>query len=258
MAQTVELYADDGGTGGPLPVVFLHSSAGNASQWSAQLEHLRPRRRAVALEWRGHGRSGSPADGDYSFPAVAADVDEAVDRLGIERFVLVGHSGGGLVALEYAADRQERVAGLLLADPAGDARQVPSEQMEPLLLGLASDAYAQTIGKYWGFLLTGSDAMVRERVMADLWSTPKEAVVGFFRAHRAYDPLPALRRYVGPKLSVITLVNDAPFGLHNLSADLPHTIFTGTGHWLQMDKPDEFNRILDEFLAHIEGKQPDR
>src|SRR3712207_4302400 len=180
-----------------LPVVFLHSSAGNASQWSAQLEHLRPRRRAVALEWRGHGRSGSPADGDYSFPAMAADVNEAVDRLGIERFVLVGHSGGGLVALEYAADRQERVAGLLLADPAGDARQVPSEQMEPLLAGLASDAYAQTIGQYWEFLLTGSDAAVRERVMADLRSTPKEAVVGFFRAHREYDPLRALRRYGG-------------------------------------------------------------
>lgn len=258
MKRTVELYADDEGTGDSLPVVFLHSLAGSTSQWSAQLEHLRKERRAVALEWRCHGRSGVPGNGDYSFPAVAADVDEAVDWLGIERFVLVGHSGGGLVALEYAADRQERVAGLLLADPAGDARQVPSEQMEPLLLSLASDAYAQTIGKYWGFLLTGSDAMVRERVMADLWSTPKEAVVGFFRAHRAYDPLPALRRYVGPKLSVIPPVNDAPFGLHNLSADLPHTTFTGTGHWLQMDKPDEFNRILDEFLAHIEEKQPDR
>jgi len=80
MTRTVELYADDGGTGSLLPVVFLHSTAGNASQWSAQLEHLRPRRAAVALEWRGHGRSGPPADGDYSFPAMAADVDEAVDR----------------------------------------------------------------------------------------------------------------------------------------------------------------------------------
>ena len=39
MTQTVELYADDGGTGDLLPVIFLHSSAGNASQW------LRPRAR---------------------------------------------------------------------------------------------------------------------------------------------------------------------------------------------------------------------
>jgi len=167
--------------------------------------------------------------------------------------VLVGHSTGGLVALQYAGNHPERVAGLLLADPAGDARKVPAEQMEPLLASLASDAYAQTMEQYFGFLLTGSDTAVRERVMADLRATPKETVVGSFRAHSEYDPLPALQRYVGPKLSVITPVNDAPFGLHNLGANLPHTTFTGTGHWLQMDKPEEFNRVLDEFLARIEA-----
>ncbi|MCA1716828.1 MAG: hypothetical protein LC781_08215 [Actinobacteria bacterium] len=89
--------------------------------------------------------------------------------------------------------------------------------------------------------------------MADLRAAPKETVVGSFRAHSEYDPLPALQRYGGPKLSVITPVNDAPFGLHNLGADPSHTTFTGTGHWLQMDKPEEFNRILDEFLARIEA-----
>lgn len=139
-----------------LPVVFLHSTAGNASQWSAQLEHLRPTWRAVALEWRGHGHSGTPDEGNYAFPAMAADVGEAADRLGTRRFVLVGH-GGELVALQYAADHPERgAAGLLLADPAGNLGRVPAEQMEPFLSGLASDAYAETMEWYWDFLLTGS------------------------------------------------------------------------------------------------------
>ena len=255
MKRTVELYADDGGTGDSLPVVFLHSLAGNASQWSAQLEHMRPHRRAVALEWRGHGRSGMPDDEDYSFPAMAADVAEAVERLRLGRFVLIGHSGGGLVALQYAAEHPERVTGLLLVDPAGDARQVPPEQMESLMAGLDSDAYAETIEGYWRLLLSGSVPEVQERVLADLEATPKETVVGFFRAQMEYDPLPALRRYRGPKLSVITPVNDAPFGLHNLGANLPHTTFTGTGHWLQMDKPDEFNRLLDDFVARVENAE---
>jgi pimeloyl-ACP methyl ester carboxylesterase len=249
--QTVELYADDGGATDRLPVVFLHSLAGNASQWSAQLEHLRPERRAVALEWRGHGRSGAPADGDYSVPAAAADVEEAVGRLGLERFVLVGHSGGGLVALQHAADHPERVAGLLLVDPSGDSRKVPSEQMDPLLAALGSEAYAATIGQYWGFILTGGDPDARERVMADLKATPKETVVGFFEAARDYDPLPALRSYDGPMLSVVTPINDEPFSLHNLGSGLDHTTFTGTGHWLHMDKPEEFNSTLDGFLARI-------
>jgi pimeloyl-ACP methyl ester carboxylesterase len=258
MKRTVELHADDGGTGDSLPVVFLHSSAGNASQWSAQLEHLRKERRAVALEWRGHGRSAVPSDGEYSFPAVAAGVEEAVNWLGIGRFVLVGHSGGGLVALQYAAEHPERVAGLLLVDPAGDSRQVPSEQMQPLIRGPDSDAYAETIEGYWRLLLTGSVPEVQERVMADLRSTPKETVVGFFQAQLRYDPLPALRLYRGPALSVITPANDAPFGLHNLGTDLPHFAFTGSGHWLHMDKPEEFNRILDDFVARVEAAESPR
>lgn len=250
--QAVDLYADDGGAGG-LPVVFLHSLAGNASQWSAQLEHLRPGRRTVALDWRGHGRSESPADGDFALSTLEADVDEAMNRLGIERFVLVGHSSGGLVSLQYAADNPERVAGLLLVDPAGDARQVPSEQMEPFSEALDSDAYAATVEEYWRSLLTGSEPVVRARVMADLGATPKETVVGFFRAHRRYDPLPALRSYPGPVLSVVTPSNDEPFSLHNLGAELPHTMVTGTGHWLHMDRPEEFDRILDEFLGRVDS-----
>lgn len=251
MTQTVELYADDGGGGGPLPVVFLHSLAGNAPQWSAQLGHLRPHRRAVALEWRGHGRSAAPADGDYSVPAAAADVEEAVGRLGLERFVLVGHSGGGLVALQHAADHPEHVAGLLLVDPSGDSRRVPDEQMDPLLAALDSEAYAATVGQYWAFILTGADPAARTRVMADLEATPKETVVGFFKAARDYDPLPALRSYDGPMLSVVTPINDEPFSLHNLGTGLPHATFAGTGHWLHMDKPEEFDRLLDGFLARI-------
>ena len=45
---------------------------------------------------------------------------------------------------------------------------------------------------------------------------------------------------------------DAPFGLHNLGADLPYTTFEGIGHWLQMYKLEEFNCILDEILARVE------
>jgi len=73
MKERYGIEVDDGGREG-LPVVFLHSLGGNVTQWSAQLEHLRPGRRSVALDWRGHGRSGVPPDGDYSVSAAAADV----------------------------------------------------------------------------------------------------------------------------------------------------------------------------------------
>jgi hypothetical protein len=65
--------------------------------------------------------------------------------------------------------------------------------------------------------------------------------------------LTPLRHYKGPKLSIVSKLNDAPFSLHNLVADLPHIRVTGTGLWLQMDKLEEFNRILDDFLTSVDS-----
>jgi hypothetical protein len=87
--------------------------------------------------------------------------------------------------------------------------------------------------------------------MADLSANPKETVVGSFRTHSEYDPLPALRRYGGPTLAIVTPVNDAMFVLHNLGVDLPHNVFGTIGHWLRTDKTEEFNCILDELIARV-------
>ena len=66
-----------------------------------------------------------------------------------------------------------------------------------------------------------------------------------------YRPLPALARYGGPKLSLITALNETPIGLHRLVPDLPCRLVSGSGHWIHLDRPAAFNRLLDEFLASI-------
>lgn len=247
------LNVDDGGSGG-LPVIFIHSLAGNTSHWSAQLEHLRMVRRAVAFDLRGHGNSESPKDGDFKIESLASDIDVVADELGLKRFVLVGHSSGGTVAITYAGSHPEKVAGLFLADPSGDVRKVPGELANQLISALESDSYSRAIEDYYGMLLVGSQPAVREKVLQDLRNTPRETVIGIFKSSLWHDPLTPLQLYKGPKLSVVTTLNDAPFSLHNLDPDLPHILVTGTGHWLQMDKPEEFNQILDDFLALVESK----
>jgi pimeloyl-ACP methyl ester carboxylesterase len=239
------LAVDDGGRGG-LPVVFVHSLAGNSTHWAAQLQHLRPGRRAIALDLRGHGRSAKPGNGDYSIAGMAADIGAVVDSLGLDRFVLVGHSMGGGVALVYAGAHPERVAGLLLVDPIGDGKQITAEEAKPLLAGLDA-SYDTTIGQYWTGI-AGPDSAVRERLLADLRATSGETVVAAFRDVLRFDPDPALARYRGPILSVVTPHNDAPFSLHRLGKGFPHRVVQGTGHWIQLDKPDAFNQIVDEFL----------
>jgi len=71
--------------------------------------------------------------------------------------------------------------------------------------------------------------------------------VAGFRASLRFDPTTALLRYRGPALAVVTPANDAPFSLHRVGR-LPHRVVEGTGHWIQLDRPVEFARLLDGFL----------
>lgn len=249
---SLNIFTDDGGSGST-PIVFIHSGAGNTQQWAAQLNHIRPTRRAIALDLRGHGQSSLPPNGDYSINSLAEDVQTVVDRLGIDKIILVGHSTGGSVAIAYAGRYPQRVAGLLLVDPSGDSTQLPAEQVQQYIGALESDAYPEFIEEYWQQILTGSTVQTQTQVMRDLRNTPKVTVVGTTKALFNYNPVPALTDYNGPKLTVITPLNEIPFGLHNLVPELPHIMVTGTGHWLHMDKPDEFNQILDDFLLSVDG-----
>ncbi len=241
-----KLAVDDGGSGPA--VVFLHSLAGNASQWAAQLEHVRRTRRAIAMDLRGHGGSEAPSDGQYRMEDQVADVDAVVDALGVERFAVVGHSFGAGVALEYAAARPARITHLVVADPIGDGTQTPVAEVQPFLEALDSAAYRETIEGYWSSI-AGSDGAVLERLLADLRATPRDTVVRGLHAVMAYDPKPALARLRRPALAVITPANDFPYSMHKVGSGLPHRVIEGTGHWLQIERPAEFNRVLDQFLA---------
>jgi pimeloyl-ACP methyl ester carboxylesterase len=245
------LAVDDGGRGGGLPVVFAHSLAGNSGHWQAQLEHLRQNRRAVAFDFRGHGRSEPAANGDYSIAGMAGDIAAVVDGLDLDRFVLVGHSMGGGAALTYAGAHPERVAGLFLVDPIGDGKQTPEAEAQQFIRKFESN-YDSASRSYWTEI-AGPDSAVRERLLTDLGGTPQPAVVPALRSVMRFDPGPALARYTGPKLSVVTPQNDQPFSLHRLGNGFPHRVITGTGHWIQLDKPEEVNRLLDEFLKSVSG-----
>jgi pimeloyl-ACP methyl ester carboxylesterase len=248
------LFVRDGGPQSvePLPILFLHSVAGNGGQWALQLDHLRRRRRAVALDFRGHGDSDPAEDGDYSLAGLVADVEAVADELGLRRFVLAGHSLGGSVAVEYAGRHPERVAGLLLADPNGDQTLVPSEQVEPFLEALREDPLGE-LDSYFRQLILGGDRDAGRWVLEDLRLTHEDAIPGTLASSVRQSPLPALARYRGPKLSIISEMNSLPYSLHRLVSDLPTRLMPGTGHWLMMDRPETFNHLLDEFLDEVDA-----
>jgi pimeloyl-ACP methyl ester carboxylesterase len=261
MERTIDdLFVDDDG-GRPAaapaaaPILFLHSAAGNTSHFAAQLAHLRPGRRALALDFRGHGRSAPPRDGDYSIAGLARDVARVADALGLERFVLAGHSMGGAAAVAYAGAHGERLAGLLLLDPASDGRALPAELRAGIIGALRSPAYLKTVEDYWAPMLEPSSAAVRARLAKDLRSTRPEALVETLAALFEFDPVTPLRAYSGPALALITRFNHTPASYQALVPSLPHRTIDGVGHWLHLDAPEAVNREIDGFLdgARVSG-----
>jgi pimeloyl-ACP methyl ester carboxylesterase len=242
------LYASDGGAGSRLPIVFVPSLAGTIRQWTAQLDHVRRARRAIAIEPRGHGRSAPPADGDYSLDAMARDVDAVVTHLGITRAVLVGHSMGGGVVLAYAAAHPRQVAALMLVDPIDDPSRRPGDEGDAFVRRLESGDYAREIETYWTQILEGASPEVGAIVVEDLRRTPRETVLGAMKAMARFNAAAAIDRYDGPIISVVTRFNDFPSSLHRVAPSRIRAVkVDGTSHWIQMDKPDELDRLLDEF-----------
>lgn len=241
-----QLHLDDGGTSG-LPVLLVHSYAGSTAHWKAQLAHLRRRRRALAMDLRGHGRSDAPSSGDYTVPTLAEDIAAVADALELKRFVLVGHSMGGAAAAAYAGAHPGQVAGLVLAGTPGKSSP---EQAQQIMGALRAD-YDKVMASYWSSLLKGAGPPVREVLEAGRRSIEREPSLAMIGAIFDFDPLPALTHYPGPKLIIDTPHGDSPTALHRQLPDVSRKVIAGTSHWPHMDKPQEFNRLLDEFLAWL-------
>lgn len=119
----VELWYRIAGVPSGVPVLFLHGGPGEGSQAMQALggPALEKHVRMVYLDQRGSGRSDRPKDSKfYSLALLENDVDLIRRELGVEKIVLLAHSAGTPIALDYAADHPEHVAGLVLTGAVPD------------------------------------------------------------------------------------------------------------------------------------------
>ena len=125
------VVTDDGGSlhvvvrGSGPPVVLLHGIGLSSAIWAGQLHDLGEEHRVVAVDLRGHGESQPGSDGFAGgLRRLAADVRQVLAALSVEHAMLVGHSMGGMVVLQYMAEvppaeRHRRVSGLGLVSTTG-------------------------------------------------------------------------------------------------------------------------------------------
>ena len=248
-----KLRVDDGGSGRALPVLFVHGNGANHNQWRYQLEHVRKTRRAVAFDLRGMGESDPARNGDFSIDAMADDVQAVADALHLRRFVIVGHSYGGAVVAAYAAKHPERVAGVLFADAGGNVKM--SDDAAAKFLAVLRANKDKVVDQWFAPILANASESVKAEVLASVHNTAVEPFAAALNDMRSFDAVHTVAAYHGPVLAVAAAPIEGPASLHMQVPSLRVVKMQGVSHWLMLDKPDEFNAILDSFLRDVDTSE---
>jgi 3-oxoadipate enol-lactonase len=255
----VRMFYEIGGKGAPL--VFLHAGVADSRMWDPQFELFSRTHRVVRCDLRGFGRT-MKASGEY---AHYDDVAALLRHLEIDRATVIGASFGGFVAVDFALSHPEMVDRLVLAAPALGGYAFESAEMldyfaaEEAALAqrdwatateLTLSMWVDGFGRPTGTVRSDIHELVRTMV-TDIYTQP--AVEG---AHESELAPPAAARLREISIPALTLVgdHDAPEfrALAILIAErIPnarHRAISGSAHLMNLEKPDEFNQVVVEFL----------
>jgi pimeloyl-ACP methyl ester carboxylesterase len=233
-------------------IVFVHGWTCDSSSWSGQVPFFANEYRAITVDLPGHGRSESPANGKLSMDLFARAVEAVRAESGADRIVLVGHSMGAPVIREYTHLYPQRVAGLVAVDGPLDIRafaELPPGFPPPLT---GAEGRTAREGMIRSMFIPETPPALQEKILAMMLGAPEATAIGAMNA--MFDP--ALQRTEvidAPALSIYAGTANVPDAATTKQLYPQHeaTQFAGTGHFLMMEKPDEFNRVLAAFLDQI-------
>jgi pimeloyl-ACP methyl ester carboxylesterase len=241
----------DIGEGDP-SLVFVHGAAMWSRYWDQQLDHFATRYRCVTIDQRGHGQSDRP-DGPIPISRFADDLAEVIEGLGLDRPVVIAHSMGCAVAIEFAARHPGSARALVLNDP--PSMEAPDlARYEPLIESFEAGAdVADTIGAMvdaQGMLEPGRDPNVRQELLA-MVTAPPSVAAEVFRALATWDRHSAAEQVQLPVLHIAAAPPNCPTDL--LTAAFPQAVTgqtVGAGHFNAYEVPDQVNAMIDQFLHH--------
>ncbi len=233
-------------------LVFVHGWSCNRSVWKNQVHYFDKKYRVVTLDLGGHGESGRERS-VYTMEAFGEDVAAVVRAVQADKVILIGHSMGGPVIIEAAEIIPENVIALIGIDTMHDFDEAYTpEQVEELVKPFKEDFKKQT------------DSFVRTMFVKD---TPPEfidEIVGMMSNADSRVGISAMqqmfsRSYVTdpPKINVPVWALNADLWPTKQEVNRKYApefnlrIMPGVGHFLMLEKPDEFNRQLDSIIEEI-------
>jgi 3-oxoadipate enol-lactonase len=245
-------------------VIFLHGVGTTRSSWDAQLAHFHATHFAVAWDARGYGDSDD-YDGDLNFAVdFSGDLANVLDELNIQTAHIVGLSMGGFIAQCFYFAHPQRVATLTLAHTFPSFRalgdtfvdQFVATRFQPLLDGgTPADAADATVK---GLLGPRASEAARRHFHTSLCALRRDSYIKALRG--------LLQQGAPGVLEDITVPTLLLTGDHDrlapppVSRDMAHRIagseimiIPDCGHLSNIERPDEFNRILRDFVSRHGG-----
>ena len=259
-------YLDWGNEGAP-PVLLLHGLQDSAALWGTFAEGMRERFHVMALDHRGHG--DSPRAESYALADYVRETAEVIEALDLRGLALMGHSAGSKNAFihvanqaaDHAADYPGRVSRLVITDMDPDSYNPGSVAMISRYKGEGDeyDDMAAVIERLRSRQPAASEAVMRASADALItplpdgrltWKRSRDIVTKYDRPD-AWDYL--------PRVAVPTLIvrgADSPLLVHDVAVRMQAAIpdcrlveIPGGGHWVHLERPDDYLRVVSEFLA---------
>jgi pimeloyl-ACP methyl ester carboxylesterase len=253
---TTQLFYTDEGAGEPA-VLFVHGFACDSNDWIWQLPHFGLNHRSIAVDLRGHGRSGAPDTG-YGAVDLAGDLAELLRRLATGPVVAMGHSLGASVVSALAVEHPELVTAVVCVDPAY----------------LIPDEIAAHTGQLLDAVRSSDPVPVVRQIFGAFESPALPPALSIWHLRRAVGtPGHVLRGALESQLGNMTLYSHSVEYLARrrcpvlvfyadpsraaleqpLLGDERSRIVTweGGGHWLHQERPDEFNALVDAWLKAV-------
>ena len=250
-ADGVEIAYEAHGAGKPA-LVFVHGWSCDRTYWKGQLEPLGRRLRVVAIDLAGHGESGTDRRA-WTIAAFGADVVAVVEKLALERVILVGHSMGGDVIVEAARRLRGRVAGLVWIDTYRKLHAPASaERIEAFFAPFRDDFEGCTRAFVRGMFPATADEALVEWIAADMSSAPQEiALQAIVSAWRNGREMPAALAEL--ELPTVAINPDhPPSDLESLRRHGVELVtMPGVGHFPMMEDPERFNRVLGSVIDKL-------
>ncbi|HJS13995.1 MAG TPA: alpha/beta fold hydrolase [Rheinheimera sp.] len=244
-------------TGQGQAIVLIHGLFGSYENLGVIARALAGQWQVVNLDMRNHGRSDW--HDSMSYALMAEDVKDTLDHLGLDQVILLGHSMGGKIAMEFALRYPERVNKLILADISPVQNRPRHLEILSALDGIDLNNLQSRQQADQQLALSITEIGVRQFLLKSLykeddhfrWRFNIKALIANYP--QLLEAPPSKGPYTGPTLFIKGAESDYLLPEHQslIQQLFPHSkakVIMGTGHWLHAEKPVAFAKIVTDFL----------